>query len=122
MEDPKVTPQDPLVAYLVKLLDEGKREDFEERAGIMEFDANLPRDHAECLALLDVLHRHPAVLTGVIVLRVEVDGAAQYWLTTDPAYARAQLAEIGGVEKGNCDPAALISESFAGIAMLTAIR
>ncbi|MFN0132723.1 MAG: hypothetical protein ACKVW3_09380 [Phycisphaerales bacterium] len=31
------------------------REMFEERAGIMEFDANLPRDVAERLALRDVL-------------------------------------------------------------------
>jgi len=28
----------------------------------MEFDAELPRDHAECLALLDVLNRHPCAL------------------------------------------------------------
>lgn len=115
-------PMDLLVADMVNLLDEGKRGDFEERAGIMEFDAGIPRAHAECLALLDVLHRHPAVLTGVVTLRIEVDGAAQYWLTTDPAYARRRLAEVGGVEKGIRDPAALISESFAGIAMLTAIR
>lgn len=115
-------PIDPLVADIVTQLDENLREDFEERAGIMEFDAFLPRGHAECLALLDVLRRHPAVLTGVVTLRIEVNGAVQYWLTTDPAYARRRLAEIGGVEKGIRDPAALISESFAGIAMLTAIR
>ena len=56
-------PIDPLVAEMVNRLDENLREDFEERAAIIEFEANLPRAHAECLALLDVLRRHPEVLT-----------------------------------------------------------
>ena len=59
------TPMDALVADMVKLLDDNEREDFEERAAIIEFDANLPRGHAECLALLDVLRRNPAVLTKI---------------------------------------------------------
>lgn len=52
-------PLDPLVADLVDRLDDNLREAFEERAGIIEFDANLPRAHAECLALLNVLVSHP---------------------------------------------------------------
>ena len=52
----------PLVAEMVAKLNADLREDFEERAAIMEFDGNLPRDHAECLALLDVLNRHPCAL------------------------------------------------------------
>ena len=53
---------DAVVAEMVTALDDNQREDFEERAAIIEFDANLPRGHAECLALLDVLRRNPAVL------------------------------------------------------------
>jgi hypothetical protein len=53
---------DALVAEMVTALDDNQREAFEERAAIIEFDANLPRGHAECLALLDVLRRNPAVL------------------------------------------------------------
>jgi hypothetical protein len=56
---------DALVADMVKLLDANQREDFEERAAIIEFDANLPRAHAECLALLDVLRRNPDVLMKI---------------------------------------------------------
>lgn len=48
---------DTLVADMVNL-----REEFEERAGIMEYSGNLSRAHAECLALLDVLQRHPTAL------------------------------------------------------------
>lgn len=57
-------PMDPLVADLLDLLDASLREDFEERAAILEFEAGYSRGHAECLALLDVLQRHPSVLTN----------------------------------------------------------
>ena len=57
------TPIDPLVADVVAKLSPSLREEFEERAGIVEFDGKRPRAHAECLALLDVLIRHPEVLT-----------------------------------------------------------
>lgn len=46
-----------IVADLLGQLDERQREAYEERAGILEFDAGLTHDHAECLALLDVI-RH----------------------------------------------------------------
>lgn len=59
-------PLDALVADMVNMLDDSLREEFEERAGIIEFEAKLPRAHAECLALLNVLYRHPTVLTKVV--------------------------------------------------------
>lgn len=52
-------PLNPLVAELVGKLPAMLRENFEERAGIVEFDGHMPRAHAEALALLDVLHRYP---------------------------------------------------------------
>jgi hypothetical protein len=51
-------PQDEIVAVLLQLLDEGQRDAFEERAGIIEFSAGLSRGHAECLALLEVIRGH----------------------------------------------------------------
>ena len=51
-------PQDEIVAVLLQLLDEGQREAFEERAGILEFSAGRSRGHAECLALLEVIRGH----------------------------------------------------------------
>lgn len=59
------TPLDHIVAELVNQLSIEQREEFEERAGIIEFDAGKPRAHAECLALLDVLRRHPTVLMTI---------------------------------------------------------
>ncbi|MGJ0484806.1 MAG: hypothetical protein ACR65R_09760 [Methylomicrobium sp.] len=67
------TPLDPLVAEIVNLLDPDLREDFEERAGIIEFDANLPRAHAECLALLNVLLRHPECLLALAEQKANKD-------------------------------------------------
>ncbi len=56
------TPIHPLVAQMADKLDAALREEFEERSAILEFEAAILRDHAECLALLEVLHRHPDAL------------------------------------------------------------
>lgn len=56
------TPIHPLVAEMVSKLDPALREEFEERAAIMEFEGAMLRGHAECMALLDVLNRHPGAL------------------------------------------------------------
>ena len=56
-------PIDPIVAEIVAVLDEDLREAFEERAAIVEYDGGKSRAHAECLALIDLLRRHPEVLT-----------------------------------------------------------
>jgi len=51
-----------IVEELLLRLDEDQREDFEERAAIMQYDGGLPRDHAECLALLSLFKKYPAAL------------------------------------------------------------
>lgn len=58
-------PKHQLVAEMVSKLDPALREEFEERAGIMEFNGAMLRDHAECLALLDVIWRHPDALLKI---------------------------------------------------------
>ncbi len=115
------TPTDALVADMVAGLDADQREEFEERAGIIEFDGKVPRAHAECLALLDLLRRHPAVLTGVTVLKIELDGKTQWLLITNRDLARQHLADVGGIEIGVVDLADVVQEQYGGVAMLTAI-
>jgi hypothetical protein len=44
------TPENASLAALVNALDDDAREYFEERAGILEFDAGYPRPKAERLA------------------------------------------------------------------------
>ena len=50
-------PRDPLVAEIFNTLTQDRKEAFLERASIIEFDSNLPRAHAECLAMICTLTR-----------------------------------------------------------------
>jgi hypothetical protein len=112
------TPLDPLVAGMVTHLADNLREDFEERAAIVEHEAHVPRAHAECLALLDVLHRHPDVLTGVTVLRVERGGAICHLLTTDLPVVRRNLLAADCTVLCIRDLADVVRKQHEGVALL----
>ena len=116
-----VSPTDPLVAELVERLDASQREDWEERAGIMQFDGGLTRGHAECLALLDLLCRHPSVLSGVSVLEIELDGGTEWLLTTDLHYARRYVADVGGHEIAERHLPDVLLTQYGGIAVLNTL-
>ena len=111
-------PLNDLVAEIVGKLDATLREECEERAGIVEFEAKRPRAYAEALALLDVLHRHPTVLAGVTAMRVELNGASRWLLATDVQVARQRVALAGGVLKGIYDLDSVIERQYSGIALL----
>jgi hypothetical protein len=96
---------------LLNRLDEDLRELWEERAAIMEFDGGLPREHAECLALLNVFLRHPLALLGLKLLRLERDGETSYLLTTKGNHELPSCTEID-------DPATVIDTMFGGIVRL----
>lgn len=116
-----VSPTDPLVAELVERLDANQREAWEERAGIMQFDGQFPRSHAECLALLDLLRRHPSVLSGVTVLEIELDGGTEWLLTTDLPYARRYVADVGGHEIAERHLPDVLLTQYGGIAVLNTL-
>jgi hypothetical protein len=50
-----IHPIDPLVTEIYETLTDTLKEEFHERAAIIEFDSNIPRDHAERLAMNAVL-------------------------------------------------------------------
>ena len=50
------------IIEMLNRLDTCLYEEWEERASIMQYDGKLPRDHAECLALLYLLKKYPAIL------------------------------------------------------------
>jgi len=102
---------------LVARLGDDLREFFEERAAIREFDGGLPRDHAECAALLDTLRRDPLAFAGVTALQVELGGVSGLVLTTDVA----RLSAIGATVLGAADLPNVLSK-FQGIAVLTQFR
>ena len=104
----------PIVAELVARLDENLREAFEERAGIMEFDGGLAREHAECLALLDLYLTHPLAVLGLCVVRVEAGG---YVLASDPASVTAMGLRVLGV----ADLRQVLAK-FDGVALISVIK
>ncbi|NJD24555.1 MAG: hypothetical protein FIB06_04015 [Betaproteobacteria bacterium] len=116
-----VTPTDPLVAEWVESLDSQLRETFEERAAILQFDSELARAHAECLALVDLLRRHPSVLSGVSVLEIELDGGTEWLLTTDLTYARRYVAEVGAHEVALHHLPDVLLTQYGGIAVLNTL-
>ena len=113
---------DPLVldfaGNALSRLDETQIEHLMERSAILASDAGLePRALCDALALLEVLRLHPAVLTGVTVLKVELNGT-NWWLTTDLEAARQTLSEAGGVELAIGELADIIDAQFGGVAVL----
>jgi len=108
----------PFVGNLFELMDEGLIETWLERSAVVEFDAGQSRPLAQALALIELLRRHPAILSVVQVLAVELDGGTQWLLTDSLTYARQLVGAIGGVEVG-CHPVAdVVHEQFDGIALL----
>ncbi|WP_374486531.1 hypothetical protein [Zoogloea sp.] len=103
----------------LKRCDDGLLEAIAERAAILEFDAGCqPRVLAEALAVLDQLRQTPWLLTGLIVLQVELGGATRCLLATDPALARRQLEALGGAVLAALDPAAVVRTQYRGVALL----
>lgn len=47
----------PIVEAMLRFLDTSQREFYEERAGILQFDAHLSQPLAEAVALLEVVKR-----------------------------------------------------------------
>lgn len=109
----------PFAGNVLERCDAGQQEAFAERAAILEFEAGCqPRALAEALAVLDLLRRSPELLTGLVVLEIELEGAAQWLLTTDLEMARRYLADIGGTEIAVLDPSDVVKAQYGGVAML----
>jgi len=112
-------PADPLVASLISSFDDETRQTFNVQTTVIQQAGRVTRGHAECLALLSILHMRPALLTGLSALAMTLDGATQWVLTSDAAYARQQLAEAGAADLKEIDPALVIRRQYNDIAMLS---
>ena len=104
-----------LIADLIERLDEDRRYEFEERAGIIEFDAEQTRDQAELLALVDLLREHPAALVGITAVEVRQEGKTFIAVTTDLALLR----NTGFTTFSIFALADLVKSRFGGLALLT---
>jgi hypothetical protein len=109
------------VADMVNLLDANLREDYEERAAIMQFDGGLPREHAECLALLNVIRRYPMAMSGLSILKAELDGETRFIVTTNALAANQHLSTLGYVMTVPTDLASVVDSEFDGMALLASL-
>ena len=112
----------PLVASMLENLSTDLREDFEERAAIMEFDGGLDRPLAEALALLCVLHNHPFCLRPLVVLEVQLNGETCHVLTTSLGDTRCRLEHMGGIVVRVLDPSELLQDAFNQAAFLSQLE
>jgi hypothetical protein len=117
-----MNPLEPLVEALVSRLGVNDREVYEERAGILQFEASRPRELAELLALLDVCRMNPLALVGAVC---SMSGLAPrgsvYVLATTATSATASLGLLGAHQAAPADlPIALAS--LGGAACLTALQ
>lgn len=88
-------PLDAHVRKIVNQFDANRREAFEERAAIAQYDGNLDQEQAERLACLDILATY-GLPCPVQLLQVEMAGSTDWVLTTDVESARSRLSELGG--------------------------
>ena len=114
-------PQHPILADLLCRLDACQREAYEERAGILAFEAGVDQALAEALALLDLIHQNPLALSGITVLQIELDGGSEWLLTTDLPFARQYVGDIGGKEIAVLNLKDVLWAQYGGIATLTTL-
>jgi len=114
-------PQNPILADFLCRLDECQREAYEERAGILTFEAGVDRPLAEALALLDLIRIQPMALSGITVLQIELDGGSEWLLTTDLPFARQHVADIHAKEIAKVNLADVLELQYGGVAVLTTL-
>ena len=113
--------QHPIVADLLARLDEQQHEQFQERAGILTFDAGMDRQLSEALAMLDLIRLNPLALSGIAVLQIELDGGTEWLLTADLAFARQHIADVGAKEIALVNLADVLEKQYGGVAVLTTL-
>ena len=110
-------PLDGHVRRIVAWLDTDRREAFEERAAIAQYDGNLDQEQAERLACLDILATY-GLPCPVQLLQVEMAGSTDWVLTTDVELARSRLAELGGKHIVEKPVDAVVRQQYGDLAVL----
>lgn len=110
-------PLDGHVRRIVAWLDTNRREAFEERAAIAQYDGNLDQEHAERLACLDILATY-GLPCPVQLLQVEMAGSTDWVLTTDCECTKAMLSELGGKHIVERPVDVVVREQYGDLAVL----
>lgn len=109
----------PFAGNALSRLDEAQVEHLMERSAILASEAGVrPPALCDALALLEVLRLYPVVLSGLVALEIELDGATEWLLAVDLDQARDYLRDIGGTEIAVLDPADVVRAQYGGVALL----
>ena len=110
-------PLDAHVRKIVNQFDANRREAFEERAAIAQYDGNLDQEQAERLACLDILATY-GLPCPVQLLQVEMAGSTDWVLTTDCECTKAMLSELGGKHIVERPVDVVVREQYGDLAVL----
>ena len=110
-------PLDAHVRQIVSQFDANRREAFEERAAIVQYDGHVDRLQAERLACLDVL-ANDGLRPAVHLLLVEMGESTDWVLTTDVESARSRLSELGGKHIVEQPVDVVVREQYGDLAVL----
>ena len=110
-------PLDTHVRKIVSHFDANRREAFEERAAIAQYDGNLDQEQAERLACLDILAIY-GLPCPVQLLQIEMAGSTDWVLTTDVEAAKATLSELGGTDIVEQPVDVVVREQYGDLAVL----
>jgi hypothetical protein len=99
-----------LIDEMTAALTEAQRDEFEERAGILEFDGGMTRECSEFAAMALMYRSHPLEFMGLQLVRL---ARGQYALSLaasgDEAAAAVEMCPVG---------LACVVEALGGIALL----
>ena len=112
-------PLDAHVCKIVSQFDAHRREAFEERAAIVQYDGHVDRLQAERLACLDVL-ANDGLPSAVHLLLVEMGESTDWVLTTDVERTKATLSELGGTDIVEQPVDVVVREQYGDLAVLGA--
>ena len=110
-------PLDAHVCKIVSQFDAHRREAFEERAAIVQYDGHVDRLQAERLACLDVL-ANDGLPSAVHLLLVEMGESTDWVLTTDVERTKATLSELGGKHIVEQPVDVVVREQYGDLAVL----
>ena len=110
-------PLDAHVRKIVNQFDANRREAYEERAAIVQYDGNVEREQAERLAVLDVLATC-GLPCPVRLLQVEMVGSTDWVLTTDVEHTKTTLSELGGKHIVEQPVDVVVREQYGDLAVL----
>jgi hypothetical protein len=108
------------VQNIVERLPEDLLEAWEEKSGVIEFDAGYSRPHAEALALLDLIENEPDVLSNLRAAQIDVEDTPRFFVASSQELLREHAELLGGEIAARRSVAWVLDEEYGGLAEFTA--